>query len=146
MILFFFENFGNIRFWILGVGFLVFHDGFLISDVGFLSLNYCIFLNFWKFSILDFGYRIFGVSWWIFNFWCWFFDFIFFVFFDFKFWIFGFWILEFWILCIKIPYPLCGLPQGLFFLEKWRSWICLTCIWLFFIVGRSKTKGLLVVA
>ena len=54
----------------------MFHDGFLIYDVGFSILKFCIF------------------------------------------WIFGFWILEFWILCIKIPYPLCGLPQGLFFLEN----------------------------
>ena len=67
--IFFFWNFGNFRFWILDVGFLVFHDGFLISDVGFLILKFCIFL-------------------------------------------------DFWILCIKIPYPLWGFPQGLFFSGK----------------------------
>ena len=49
---FFFENFRIFRFWILDIVFLVFHDGFLMSDVGFLILKFCIFFGF-----LDFVYK-----------------------------------------------------------------------------------------
>ena len=48
----FFEHFMIFRFWILDIVFLVFHDGLFISDVGFLILEFCMFLDF-----LDFVYK-----------------------------------------------------------------------------------------